>query len=89
MAQRIPLTNFPQYLTEAEAIRRNLRESTASPEAVRQAVVDLADLAAKGLEEAAQVFEGLALVVLSHHPDVKRAPRRGKRAPRVKAAPRP
>ena len=89
MAKTIPLTNFSTYLTEAHAIRRDLRESTGSPEAVRQAVVALADLVAKGLEEAAQVFEGLVLVVLSHHPDVRRAPRRQERAPRAKAAPRP
>ena len=89
MAQRIPLTNFPQYLTEAEAIRRNLRESTASPEAVRQAVVDLADLAAKALEEAAQVFEGLAMILLSLHPEVTRGRPREKRAPRAQAARRP
>jgi len=89
MAATSPLTNFPTYLTEAHAIRQHLRESPGSPEAVRQAVMDLADLAAKGLEEAAQVFEGLALVVLSHHPDVRRAPRRLERAPRAKAAARP
>jgi len=89
MAATSPLTNFLTYLTEAHAIRQNLRESPGSPEAVRQAVVALADLAAKGLEEAAQVFEGLALVVLSHHPDLTRGPRRQERAPRAKAAPRP
>jgi hypothetical protein len=89
MAKSIPLTNFTKYMTEAQAISRNLRESTGSPEAVRQAVMDLTDLAAKSLEEAGQVFEGLALVVLSQHPAVTRARPREKRAPRAKAAPRP
>ena len=89
MARRIPLTNFTKYMTEAQAIGRNLRESAGSPETVRQAVLDLTDLAAKSLEEAAQVFEGLALVVLSQHPGVTRARPREKRVPRAKAAPRP
>jgi len=91
MAATSPLTNFLTYLTEAHAIRQNLRESPGSPEAVRQAVVALADLAAKGLEEAAQVFEGLALVVLSHHPDLTRG-RGGKNArhePRRPPGPEP
>jgi len=89
MARRIPLTNFTKYMTEAQAIGRNLRESAGSLETVRQTVMDLTDLAAKSLEEAAQVFEGLALVVLSQHPAVTRARPREKRVPRAKAAPRP
>jgi len=65
-------------LAEAKAIRRDLRNSTGSPAAVRKAVEDLADLAAKAMEEAAQVFEGLTMTVLALHPDVTRAPQREK-----------
>jgi len=89
MAKSIPLTNFAKYMRVAEAIRRDLRKSPGSPAAVRQAVVDLADLAAKALEEAAQVFEGLAMILLSLHPDVTRGRPREKRAPRAQAARRP
>ena len=59
------------------------------PAPVRHAVMDLADLAAKALEEAAQVFEGLALIVLALHPEVMRGRSRRKRAPRATTAPRP
>ena len=76
MAQTIPLTNFGAYLQNAKAIQRKLRGRTVSPAVMREAVADLADLAAKSLEEAAQVFEGLTMVVLSLHPDVMRGPRR-------------
>jgi len=89
MARRIPRTNFAIYWKEAEAIRRDLRESTGWPLAVRQAVADLADLVVKVLEEAAQVAEGLSMIALAAHPDVRRAPRRDKRVPRARAAPRP
>jgi maltooligosyltrehalose synthase len=89
MAKTIPLTNFVTYMAEAKAIRRDLRNSTGSPAAVRKAVEDLADLAATAMEEAAQVFEGLAMTVLALHPDVTRAPQREKRAPRSQAARRP
>jgi len=80
MAKRIPRTNFAEYWRVAEAIRRDLRASTGSPVAVRQAVLNLADLVAKALEEAAQVSEGLSMVVLAQHPDVTRGPRRAERA---------
>ena len=83
MARKIPLTNFTKYRLVAEGIQRDLRKNPRSPAAVRQAVLDLADLAAKGLEEAAQVFEGLELVVFAHHPDVTRGPRRAERARRA------
>lgn len=77
MAKTIPLTNFAKFMTDARAIQRGLGGEAASPETIRQAVVDLTDLCAKALEEAAQVFEGLALLVMSLHPEVTRArPRR-------------
>jgi len=76
---------------ERLAVRPNLcpRRRAGALETVRQTVMDLTDLAAKSLEEAAQVFEGLALVVLSQHPAVTRARPREKRVPRAKEAPRP
>lgn len=80
MAKRIPRTNFAEYWRVAEAIRWDLRASTGSPVAVRQAVLNLAELVAKALEEAAQVAEGLSMVVLAQHPDVTRGPRRAERA---------
>ena len=83
MATRIPRTNFAEYWRAAEAVRRDLRASTGSPVAVRQAVVDLADVVAKALEEAAQVAEGLSMVVLAQHPDLTRGPRRAERARRA------
>jgi hypothetical protein len=89
MAKSIPLTNFIKYLTEAEAIRCDLRKRTGSPEAVRQAVLDLTGLLAKSLEKARRVIQGLALVVRSLQSDATRAPRRDKRPPRAQAARRP
>jgi|MudIll2142460700_1097286.scaffolds.fasta_scaffold00395_3 hypothetical protein len=83
MATRIPRTNFAEYWRAAEAVRRDLRASTGSPVAVRQAVVDLADVVAKALEEAAQVAEALSMVVLAQHPDLTRGPRRAERARRA------
>lgn len=72
MAAEIPLTNFAKYMRVAEKIQQDLGECPESPAALRQAVVDLVKLARQSLEEAAQVFEALALVVLAHHPDVRR-----------------
>jgi hypothetical protein len=82
MARKIPLTNITKYMLVAEGIQRDLRKNPRSPAVVRRAVLDLTDLVAKGLEEAAQVFEGLTMVVFSHHPDVTGGPRRGTSAPR-------
>ena len=83
MATRIPRTNFADYWRAAEAIRRDLRASTGSPVAVRQAVLNLADLVAKALEEAAQVSDALSMVVLAQHPDLTRGPRRAEGARRA------
>ncbi len=81
MVHVIPLTNFATYKTEARAIQRALRDSPDSPATVRQAVGDLTELCIKGFEEAAQVFEALALLVLALHPEVTRAPQPENRAP--------
>ena len=74
MAHTIPLTHYGEYVAQAKAIRQNLRDQTA-PAAIRQAVVDLADLAVRALDESAQVYEGLAALVMAMHPEVTR--RRG------------
>ncbi len=81
MVHAIPLTNFATYKADAQAIQRTLRASPDSPETLRQAVGDLTGLCIKGFEEAAQVFEALALLVLALHPDVTRASQPEKRAP--------
>jgi hypothetical protein len=83
VATRIPRTNFAEYWRVAEAIRRDLRASTGPPVAVRQAVLNSADLVANALEEAAQVSEGLSMVVLAQHPDLTRGLRRAERARRA------
>ena len=75
MATSIPLTHFSEYEAAARAIQHSLGKGTPSPAAVRQAVVDLTDLAVRALEEVNQTFEGLALLVIALHPEVKRSPR--------------
>lgn len=85
MARTIPLTNFAAHMKIAKAIHRDLRENPGGLDAVRRAVVDLAELAGEALEEAAQVFEALAMVVLSLDRSVTRGPKRTERAPRAKS----
>jgi hypothetical protein len=75
----IPLTHFADYLTTAKQIQRTLGAGGPGGADLRPVVAALADLVVKGLEEAHQTFEGLAMLVMALHPEVSR-PRRARKA---------
>ena len=75
MSRAIPLTHYVEYVAQAKAIQQRLSLGAPSAAAVRQGLVDLADLAVKALGETNDVFEGLAALVMALHPAVKRSTR--------------
>ena len=73
MVRAIPLTHYVEFVAQAKAIQQRLGSRTAAP-AVRQALVDLADLAVRALAETNDALEGMAALVMALHPEVKRTP---------------
>lgn len=78
MVRTIPLTHYREYLAQAQAIQQTLGDQT-DPATVRQAVVDLAGLAVRALEETMQAFEGMTMLLMALHREVKRSPARPER----------
>lgn len=71
MVRAIPLTHYVEYVAQAKAIQQSPGKGNASTPAVRQALVDLVDLAVRALAETNDAFEGLAALLMALHPAVK------------------
>ncbi len=72
MAKAIPLTNLSAYIPTAKAIRQTVGKPNLSCEEIRKAVEALADLVVKALAEAHQSIEGIAVLMMALHPELKR-----------------
>jgi hypothetical protein len=74
MVSAIPFTHYGEFVAQAKAIQQSLAKGSGSTAALRQALVDLADLAVRALAETNDVFEGMAALVMALHHEVKRRP---------------
>ncbi len=74
MVRTIPLTHYVDFVAQARVIQQRLGSRTDAP-AVRQALVDLTNLAVRALAETNDAFEGMAALLMALHPEVRRTPR--------------
>jgi hypothetical protein len=65
------VTHYVELVRQAKAIQQRLDSQTAGP-AVRQALLDLTDLAVRALSETNDAFEGLATLVMTLHAGINR-----------------
>jgi hypothetical protein len=65
------VTHYVELVRQAKAIQQRLDSQTAGP-AVRQALLDLTDLAVRALSETNDAFEGLAALVMALHAGINR-----------------